>query len=64
MDLFPLFYFIAFFSAAPAAYGRSQARGQIGEAAVSLRHSYSYSDMGSELPCLQPTPQFMAMLEP
>lgn len=41
-----------------AAYGHSQARGQIGDVAASLRHSHS--NAGSELD-LQPTPQLRAM---
>ena len=40
-------------------HGGSQARDQIGAAAASLRHSHS--NAGSE-PCLQPTPQLLAML--
>lgn len=39
-----------------AAYGNAQARGQIGAAAASLRHSQS--NLGSK-PCLQPIPQLM-----
>ena len=54
-----LFYFIAFFRAAPAAYGGSQARGSIRAVAVGLHHS----NVGSE-PCLQPTPQLTAMPDP
>ena len=50
-----------FFRAIPAAYGISQARGQIGAAAASLHHSHSHA--GSE-PCLWPTPQLMAMSNP
>ena len=42
--------------AAPAAYGGSQARGQIGAVAASLRNSHS--NAGSE-PHLQTTPQLM-----
>ena len=49
------------FRAAPVAYGSSWARGQIGAAAASLHHSHS--NTRSE-PCLQPTPQFRAMLDP
>ena len=37
----------AFFGAAPAAYGGSQARGRIGAIAAGLRHSHS--NAGSEL---------------
>ena len=47
--------------AAPAAYGGSQARGRIGAAAASLH--WSHSNLGSE-PCLQPTPQLMAIPDP
>ena len=45
----------------PMAYGRSQARAQIGAAVASLHHSHSNTD--SE-PALQPTPQFTAILYP
>ena len=47
------------FRAAVVAYGGSQARGQIGAAAPSLCHSST----GSE-PCLRPTPQLTATLDP
>ena len=43
------------------AYGSSQARGGIGAAAASLRHSHS--NAGSEL-CLPSTPQLLATLDP
>ena len=46
---------------APAAYGVSQARGQIGALAASLHHSHS--NAGSEW-CLQPIPQLEAMPDP
>ena len=49
------------FRATPAAYGGSQARGQIGAAVASLYHSHSI--VGSELH-LPPTPQLMAMPDP
>ena len=52
---------IAFFRAASAAYGSSQARGRIGATAASLYHSYS--NTGSELH-LRPTSQLSAMLDP
>ena len=65
-----LFYFIFFLFfgfvvvvvvviswAAPAAYGGSQARGQIGAVATGLHQSHS--NTGSE-PRLQPTPQLTA----
>ena len=49
------FIFIFFlFRAAPATYGDSQAKGQIGAIAAGLHHSHS--DTGSELH-LRPTPQ-------
>ena len=48
-----LFCFVFVFTATPAAYGRSQARGRIGATAVGLRHGHSNS--GSE-PLLRPTP--------
>ena len=58
---FKVFFFVCFvfllFRAAPTAYGRSQARGQIGATAVSLCHSHG--NAGSE-PHLWP-PQLMAM---
>ena len=53
--------FFAISGAASAAYGGSQARGLIGAIATSLCQSHSKA--GSE-PRLQPTPQFMAMLDP
>ena len=43
------------------AYGGSQARGPIGATAASLHPSHS--DSGSE-PCLRPTPQLTATLDP
>ena len=61
---FILFYFflVFFFSrAAPAAYGGSQARGQIGAIAIGLRQNNS--NMESK-PCLWPTPQVTAMMDP
>ena len=48
-----LFIYLAF-TAAPRAYGSSQAGGQIGAIMDSLHHSYS--NVGSKL-CLRPTPQ-------
>ena len=59
-----LFFFclFAFFSrAAVVAYGGSQAKGLIGAVAASLHQSHS--NAGSK-PCLQPTPQLMAILDP
>ena len=65
MQSYPLFMYLFIylfcFRAAPAAYGGFQARGTIGAVAASLRHSHIKS--GSE-PCLQPTPQLMAMPDP
>ena len=55
--IFNFFFFFSISWAAPAAYGRSQARGQIRAAAASLRHSHS--NTGSE-PRLWPTPQLTA----
>ena len=61
--LFSLGFFVFVFKcwAAPAAYGGSQARGQIGAAAANLHHSHS--NVESE-PHLQPTPQLTAMPDP
>ena len=50
-----------FLRAAPAVYGSSQARDQIGATAAGLHHSHS--NARSELH-LQPTPQLMAMPDP
>ena len=52
---------ICLFKVTLVAYGNSPARGQIRAVAASLHHSHS--TVGSE-PCLQPTPQLMAMLDP
>ena len=54
-------HFFFFFTATPVAYGGSQARGGIGGAAASLRHSHSHP--GSK-PNLQPITQLRAMLGP
>ena len=43
------------------AYGDSQARGRIGAAAAGLRQSHSNA---RSKPCLQPTPQLLAMPDP
>ena len=63
LEVIKVFVFIYFFDfrATIAAYGSSQARGQIGTVAASLHHSHS--NTGSES-CLQPTPQLTAMLNP
>ena len=60
-SLFCLGFFVLFclFRATLAAFGSSQARGQIGAVAAGLCHS----NTGSE-PCLWPTPQLMAMQDP
>ena len=47
------FFFFCLFRATPAAYGDSQARGQIGAVAAGLHHSHS--NAGSDPP-LHPTP--------
>ena len=60
-DIYIFFCLFAISWAAPAAYGGAQARGPIGAVANSLRQSHS--NTGSE-PCLQPTPQLMAMPDP
>jgi len=54
-------FFFSFSRAVSAAYGGSQARGQIGAIGTGLHHSQS--NMSSE-PHLQPTPQLMATLDP
>ena len=58
---FLFFFCLFFFSAPPAAYGGSQARGRIGAVAPSLCHSYS--NVGLE-PYLRLTPQLTAMWDP
>ena len=60
-DLCFVFFVFFLFRAASTAYGRSQARGQVGAIAASLRHSHS--NAGSEPP-LRPTPQLTAMPDP
>ena len=58
-----LFFVLVFalFRAAPAAYGGSQARGQMGATAAGL--CQSHSNAGSEPP-LRPTPQLTATPDP
>ena len=57
-----VFFFLSFsFRATHAAHEGSQARGQIGATAGGLRHSHS--NVRAE-PCLLPTPQLMATLDP
>ena len=46
-SLFFFLFFFCLFRAEPAAYGGSQARGQIGAVAAGLRHSHS--SLGFEL---------------
>ena len=53
--------FLPFSSAAPTAYGGSQARGQTGDVATGLRQSHSKG--GSE-PHLRPTSQLVEMPDP
>ena len=55
------FLFFFFFRTTPSAYGGSQARGRIGATAAGLHHSHSNA---RPEPCLQPTPQLVAMLNP
>ena len=55
------FLFLFLFRAAPMAYGGSQARGRMGATAAGLHHSHSHA--GSK-PCLRPTPQLTATLDP
>ena len=59
--LFFLMYFFFLFTAAPAAYEGSQARGPVRAPAAGLHHSLS--NTGSKLH-LQPTPQLTAMRDP
>ena len=57
-----IFYFLfLLYRAASTAYGGSQARGPIRAAAASQHHSHSNAE--SE-PCLRPTPQLTATLDP
>ena len=56
---FYLFIYFFLSTAAPVVYGSSQARGQIGTAAADLCHSNKRSK-----PCLWPTPQLTATLDP
>ena len=55
-----LFIFV-FLRAAFSAYGDSHARGLMGAVATGLHQRHS--NVGSE-PCLQPTPQLTATLDP
>ena len=56
-SIFFFFCLFAFFGAAPAAYGGSQARSLIGAVAAGLHHNHS--NAVSE-PSLRPTPQLPA----
>ena len=58
-----IFCLFAISWAVPAAYGGSQARGQIGAVVASLHHSHSHSHAASELR-LRPTQQLMATPDP
>ena len=60
-DLSNLLLFFAFSRAAPAAYGGSQARGQVRAVATGLRQSHSSARCE---PRLQPTPQLTATTDP
>ena len=59
-SFFPFFFFLVF-RALPKAYGSSQARGRIGAVPASLHHSLSNA---RSKPCLWPTPQLTAILDP
>ena len=63
LSFFLFFFFFVFylFRVAPAACGGSQARGLIGAVTTSLCQSHSNA---RPKPCLQPTPQLTAMLDP
>ena len=61
VEVFFLSFFLLLFRATPVAYGGSQARGPIGAVAACLHHSHSNAI--SE-PCLPPTPQVTARLDP
>jgi len=56
-----LYLFILLFRATPVTHGSPQARGRIRATAADLHHSHSNTE--SE-PCLRPTPQFKAALDP
>ena len=62
-DIFYLFIYLSFslFRATPAAYGVSQARGQIGAGATSLHHSHSNDRSEPHLRCI---PQLTATPDP
>ena len=57
---FFFFFFFCLFSAAPMAYGGSQARGQIRAIVTGLHHSHSNLESEAHL---RPPPQLMAMLD-
>ena len=61
LDYIFLFCLFAISWAAPTAYVGSQAQGRIGATAASLCHSHRHATPG---PCLQPTPQLTATLDP
>ena len=58
---FLIFFSFVFFRAVPTAYGSFQARGGFRAIAAGLHHSHS--NVRSE-PCLPPTLQLMATLNP
>ena len=61
-SIFLSFFLVGYlFRAASMAFGGSYARGRIGAVAAGLHQSHS--NKGSK-PCLQPTPQLMAVLDP
>ena len=60
MNFFCLF-FLGGGGGAPAAYGGSQARGRIGATTAGLHQSHGNT---RSKPCLQPTPQLMAVPDP
>ena len=59
--LFIYLFIFGLFRAVLAAHGGSQGRGRIGAAAASVCHSHCNA---RSKPCLQPTPQLMAMPDP
>ena len=59
--IYLFFCLFAFCRAAPAAYGGSQARGQIGAVAADPRQNHSNAGLKQRL---RPTPQLRAMPDP
>ena len=62
VNFLKLKFFFLLLKGTSAAYGSSQARGQIGVTSASLLH-HSHSNVGPKLD-LQPTPQVMATPDP